>query len=270
MNKKIFITSALSLSLLLSACGKKDTAKGPELNSNSSVIESNENDEDMMIFNEETKKSKETPVVVDKESMKSLMSESDYITRVKIQVDAENKTTTNFIEDFKGDLSNVEITLPKTLTPSREYLVFYRDGADGNIVPTNTDKSFIEIQGSDDGNLNYIEANYIKDIKSDNKSTIKDINNTKSTISTKESDNDNNKNTKSTTTTKVDSSKESEKESSKSSTNTLKVDSNTKVDNTKKVDSTKKTDTSSKEKTTVSKDKESPSSKNSKTPSKKL
>lgn len=171
MNRKLIITSLLSISLLLTSCGKKDVKK--TTTANSSKIETSSDEEPIFDEDEDTEKEdkeKTTSVKVDKELLNDLMTGSDYITRVKIQVDAENKTIVNFIEDYKGDLSNVEITLPKTLTAGKEYLVFYKDGSDGLITPTDTEESFIEIQDSDDGNLKYIESNYLKD-EEDNKST---------------------------------------------------------------------------------------------------
>ena len=158
MNKKLIVTSILSISLLLTSCGKKSDKKKVDTNNNLKIETSDVEDN---IFEDEKKDTKEktATVKVDKELLNDLMTGSDYITRVKIQVDAENKTTVNFIEDYKGDLSNIEIKLPKSLTAEREYLIFYKDGTDGVITPTNVEESFIEIQGSDDGNLNYIEAN---------------------------------------------------------------------------------------------------------------
>lgn len=175
MNKKLIVTSILSISLLLTSCGKKSDKKKVDTNNNLKIETSDVEDN---IFEDEKKDTKEktATVKVDKELLNDLMTGSDYITRVKIQVDAENKTTVNFIEDYKGDLSNIEIKLPKSLTAGREYLIFYKDGTDGVITPTNVEESFIEIQGSDDGNLNYIEANYLKDDESDKNTKDKDIN----------------------------------------------------------------------------------------------
>lgn len=175
MNKKLIVTSILSISLLLTSCGKKSDKKKVDTNNNLKIETSDVEDN---IFEDEKKDTKEktATVKVDKELLNDLMTGSDYITRVKIQVDAENKTTVHFIEDYKGDLSNIEIKLPKSLTAGREYLIFYKDGTDGVITPTNVEESFIEIQGSDDGNLNYIEANYLKDDESDKNTKDKDIN----------------------------------------------------------------------------------------------
>ncbi|MBP2024901.1 ferlin [Peptoniphilus stercorisuis] len=216
MNKKLIVTSILSISLLLTSCGKKSDKKKVDTNNNLKIETSDVEDN---IFEDEKKDTKEktATVKVDKELLNDLMTGSDYITRVKIQVDAENKTTVNFIEDYKGDLSNIEIKLPKSLTAGREYLIFYKDGTDGVITPTNVEESFIEIQGSDDGNLNYIEANYLKDDESDKNTKDKDIN------IKKDEKKDTSKKSANTSTKKEDTSKKVTENSSNS-----KKDSNSK------------------------------------------
>ena len=230
MNKKLIVTSILSISLLLTSCGKKSDKKKVDTNNNLKIETSDVEDN---IFEDEKKDTKEktATVKVDKELLNDLMTGSDYITRVKIQVDAENKTTVNFIEDYKGDLSNIEIKLPKSLTAGREYLIFYKDGTDGVITPTNVEESFIVIQGSDDGYLNYIEANYLKDDESDKNTKDKDIN------IKKDEKKDTSKKSASTSTKKEDTSKKVTENSFNS-----KKDSNSKDKPVKTSKSNKKED----------------------------
>lgn len=225
MNKKLLLTSFLSMSLLLTGCGKKDKPKN--VANEDLKIESNVPEENIYFDGEKVNDKKEKEVKVDKVALDELMLESDYITRVKIQVDAENKTTVNFIEDYKGDLSNVEITLPKSLTPSREYLIFYKDGPDGKIMPSKVNESFIEIDGTDDGNLNYIESHYVTKIddekdEKNSKSKTKDAKDSKTTKDTTDTKSTNTKSstTKNTTNTKTKTTEDTKStKNSKSSEN---------------------------------------------------
>lgn len=221
MKKKILLTSFLSLSLLLTACGKKDKEKST-INDQPKIETSQ--DEENIYFDEDKAAKKE--VVVDKVRLDELMLNSDYITRIKVQVDAENRTTVNFLEDYKGDLSNVEIKLPSSLTASREYLIFYKDGPDGKIIPAKADDSFLEIQDNEDGNLKYIESHYIKDFeddkKDDKKDNKKDTQSKKSSTTKSSSDLEKNSTTtnKKNNTTKESTTKNNTSKDTKNTTST--------------------------------------------------
>ncbi len=93
----------------------------------------------------------------DKKKVDELIKDSDYISRVRISTTSDNGVDPNFLKDYKGDLSLIDIKLPKSLSPNKEYLVFYKDFDNGEIAPTDKNESFIEILDENDGNLNYVE-----------------------------------------------------------------------------------------------------------------
>lgn len=163
--RKLLIVSLLVLSLMFSACGKdKNINKLPEENK-AKVQDFKGKDKDSVENEElnvdEKNNDEEENNKVDKELLKELNDEADYISRIKVQVATDSKPQINFIEDYKGDLANIDMEIPyKSLNPGSEYIIFYKDGVDGKIGPISKDNAFIEITGSDDGNLNYIEAHY--------------------------------------------------------------------------------------------------------------
>ena len=149
--KKIFIISmSLLLTLSLSACGKKDQGN---LKTNDTKVASETTD----------KKTDEEQVATsnfDKEVVDDLIKNSDYISRIRISTSTAEGMNTSFLKDYKGDLSQIEIDLPKNLSPNKEYIIFYRDDENGKVSPTSRDGSFIELQGDKDSNLIYIEKNF--------------------------------------------------------------------------------------------------------------
>ncbi len=165
MNKKLTIT-LLTATLLLTACGKDKTVNTPANNITTKNTQENV----------DTAKPKEDEENItssfDKELVDELIDESDYISRVRLQTSTAEGVNSTFLEDYKGDLSKIDLKLPKSLTPNTEYIIFYKDAEDGEIVPTN-DKSFIEIQDENDSNLIYIEKKYVNDSDSDFKSSTK-------------------------------------------------------------------------------------------------
>lgn len=149
--KKIFIISmSLLLSLSLSACGKKDK------------VDTKTNDK--QVASETTaKKTDEEQVATsnfDKETVNELIKNSDYISRIRISTSTAEGMNTSFLKDYKGDLSQIEVDVPKNLSPNKEYLIFYRDDEKGEVSPTTRDGSFIELQGDKDSNLIYIEKQF--------------------------------------------------------------------------------------------------------------
>lgn len=149
--KKIFIISmSLVLSLTLAACGKKDKV---DTKTNDTKVESSIDD----------KKTDEDQVATsnfDKEVVDDLIKNSDYISRIRISTSTAEGMSTSFLKDYKGDLSQIEIEVPKNLSPNKEYIVFYKDDEKGQVSPTSRDSSFIELQGDKDSNLIYIEKNF--------------------------------------------------------------------------------------------------------------
>lgn len=149
--KKIFIISmSLLLSLSLAACGKKDQAKA----------ESNEAKVASEVTNKETDEEQVATSNFDKEAVNELIKNSDYISRIRISTSTAEGMSTAFLKDYKGDLSQIQVDIPKNLSPNKEYLIFYRDDEKGEISPTDREGSFIELQGDKDSNLIYIEKQF--------------------------------------------------------------------------------------------------------------
>lgn len=149
--KKIFIISmSLLLSLSLAACGKKDQAKA----------EANEAKVASEVANKETDEEQVATSNFDKEAVNELIKNSDYISRIRISTSTAEGMSTAFLKDYKGDLSQIQVDIPKNLSPNKEYLIFYRDDEKGEVSPTDRDGAFIELQGDKDSNLIYIEKQF--------------------------------------------------------------------------------------------------------------
>lgn len=149
--KKIFIISmSLLLSLSLAACGKKDQAKA----------EANEAKVASEVANKETDEEQVATSNFDKEAVNELIKNSDYISRIRISTSTAEGMSTAFLKDYKGDLSQIQVDIPKNLSPNKEYLIFYRDDEKGEVSPTDREGSFIELQGDKDSNLIYIEKQF--------------------------------------------------------------------------------------------------------------
>lgn len=149
--KKIFIISmSLLLSLSLAACGKKEQAKaGASEAKVASEIGNKETDEEQVATSN-----------FDKEAVNELIKNSDYISRIRISTSTAEGMSTAFLKDYKGDLSQIQVDIPKNLSPNKEYLVFYKDDEKGEVSPTDRDGAFIELQGDKDSNLIYIEKQF--------------------------------------------------------------------------------------------------------------
>lgn len=149
--KKIFIISmSLLLSLSLAACGKKDQARA----------EANEAKVASEVANKETDEEQVATSNFDKEAVNELIKNSDYISRIRISTSTAEGMSTAFLKDYKGDLSQIQVDIPKNLSPNKEYLIFYRDDEKGEVSPTDREGAFIELQGDKDSNLIYIEKQF--------------------------------------------------------------------------------------------------------------
>lgn len=149
--KKIFIISmSLLLSLSLAACGKKDQAKA---GASDAKVASD-------VTNKETDEEQVATSNFDKEAVNELIKNSDYISRIRISTSTAEGMSTAFLKDYKGDLSQIQVDIPKNLSPNKEYLVFYKDDEKGEVSPTDRDGAFIELQGDKDSNLIYIEKQF--------------------------------------------------------------------------------------------------------------
>lgn len=241
MSKHLSMILIMSASLMLSSCGKKDDSsnnKQTQSNNTSINLTNKNSNTESDLLEEDAINSSKSP---SKETLSNLVENSDYISRVRVQMDPANKPNYTFIEDYKGDLSSVVIALPDNLLANREYLIFYLDGTNGKIMPTREDQSFVEIQSTNDASLKYIESIFKKDSTpslKDDKSTFLDeddsfTSDTKLDDSKKKSTVKSSDSTTKSTTKKSDSSA-SDKTNSKSTTkSTKKSTSKTTTNNNK-------------------------------------
>lgn len=229
MSKHLSMILIMSASLMLSSCGKKDDSsnnKQTQSNNTSINLTNKNSNTESDLLEEDAINSSKSP---SKETLSNLVENSDYISRVRVQMDPANKPNYTFIEDYKGDLSSVVIALPDNLLANREYLIFYLDGTNGKIMPTREDQSFVEIQSTNDASLKYIESIFKKDSTpslKDDKSTFLDeddsfTSDTKLDDSKKKSTTKSSDSTTKSTTKKSDSSA-SDKTNSKSTTKSTK------------------------------------------------
>ena len=150
MKKLLIVLVSLTLALSLAGCGKKN-AKAEKTNDakiSSVAVEKEASEEEITTSN------------FDKEAVNELIKNSDYISRVRISTSTAEGMNTSFLKDYKGDLSQIEVSLPKTLTPNKEYIVFFKDDDKGEVSPTERDGAFIELQVDKDSNLIYIEKQF--------------------------------------------------------------------------------------------------------------
>ncbi len=221
--KKTLAISGLSLALILTACGQKDNQNQKvqkPINTSPKIEESSPS------LNEESA-DKEG---VSREEVRKLMTQSDYISRVKLTQLGDGQTELTILDNYKGSLSNIEFTEPKNLSTNKEYLIFYKDDADGNVVATSKD-AVIEVASKNDTVLDYIERTYAKTEQTEDQSSRKteEKKRDSSEESKKESSSKSSKDSKESTSSEEGSkskkstsseskSKESTKTSSKSTT----------------------------------------------------
>lgn len=221
--KKTLAISGLSLALILTACGQKDNQNQKvqkPINTSPKIEESSPS------LNEESA-DKEG---VSREEVRKLMTQSDYISRVKLTQLGDGQTELTILDNYKGSLSNIEFTEPKNLSTNKEYLIFYKDDADGNVVATSKD-AVIEVASKNDTVLDYIERTYAKTDQTEDQSSRKteEKKRDSSEDSKKESSSKSSKDSKESTSSEEGSkskkstsseskSKESTKTSSKSTT----------------------------------------------------
>lgn len=221
--KKTLAISGLSLALILTACGQKDNQNQKvqkPINTSPKIEESSPS------LNEESAEKEG----VSREEVRKLMTQSDYISRVKLTQLGDGQTELTILDNYKGSLSNIEFTEPKNLSTNKEYLIFYKDDADGNVVATSKD-AVIEVASKNDTVLDYIERTYAKTDQTEDQSSRKTEEKKRSSSedSKKESSSKSSKDSKESTsseeaskskksTSSESKSKESTKTSSKSTT----------------------------------------------------
>ena len=232
------LAPVLALAVALIGCGKSESDVSTNGNADSTMMAAqknknkagnNEGEYDPVgdLAREENK-------LFESESSKTryaaLEEASDYISLVELSSDAGGGVSLKFIKNYKGALSTIELKTPKSLTPNQEYIVFYRDTAEGDVRPTHDTYAFYKVDGSDDDLLRYFEKKYddrdtAKEEETSSKDKDKDTVEAGSSSKRRTTDKDDSK-TKSST-------KESTKSTSSSSGTATSKSSGTKSTSTK-------------------------------------
>lgn len=237
--KRNYTALALALCLCLAGCGKrseapKDDKKPDKVAARTTKDEAYEPEKDKAAAEKALFES-------DNEDKRNAALEdaSDYIALVELSTNANGQMELEFIKNYKGMLSTVELPVPKGMTPNQEYIIFYRDGADGVVGPVHPTYGYYAVDGSDDPLLRHMERTYgeidedeedTSSVKSkkdadaydeDSYGSSKDSSSEKSSSSKKSSSKESTKSTS-------DSKKSSSKESTKSTSDTKKKSSSKK------------------------------------------
>ena len=244
--KRNYTALALALCLCLAGCGKKAEAPKEEEKAAKAVATESK---DEAYTPEKDKAAEEKALFESDDEDKrnaALEAASDYIALVELTTNAKGQTELEFIKNYKGALSTVEIPIPKGMTPNQEYIIFYRDGADGIVGPVHDTYGYYAVNGSDDSLLRHMEKTYGDSDEDEDTDTVKskkdaDVYGDK-TNSSYESSEDS---SRSSSSTKKGTSSTSEKKTSDSSTSSKKSTSKKSASSTS--DSKKKESSSSKE-----------------------
>ena len=159
--KKAFIITGLSLALITTACGNKDTKDSKVQGETSQKPKQSQELESKTQNSKKTSLEKSLGDYTTRSGMRKLMVASDYISRVKLTQLGDGQTELTILDNYKGCLSNIEFPQPKNLSTNKEYLIFYKDDEDGNIVPTALD-AVVEVATKNDTILDYVERTYNK------------------------------------------------------------------------------------------------------------
>lgn len=158
--KRNYTALALALCLCLAGCGKKAEAPKEEEKAAKAVATESK---DEAYTPEKDKAAEEKALFESDDEDKrnaALEAASDYIALVELTTNAKGQTELEFIKNYKGALSTVEIPIPKGMTPNQEYIIFYRDGADGIVGPVHDTYGYYAVNGSDDSLLRHMEKTY--------------------------------------------------------------------------------------------------------------
>ncbi len=158
--KRNYTALALALCLCLAGCGKKAEAPKEEEKAAKAVATESK---DEAYTPEKDKAAEEKALFESDDEDKrnaALEAASDYIALVELTTNAKGQTELEFIKNYKGALSTVEIPIPKGMTPNQEYIIFYRDGADGIVGPVHDTYGYYAVNGSDDSLLRHMERTY--------------------------------------------------------------------------------------------------------------
>ena len=250
------LAPALALAVVLIGCGKSEGDVSTNGNADSTMMAAQKNKDKAGNNNEGEYDpvgdlAREEAKLFESENSKTryaaLEEASDYISLVELSSDAGGGVSLKFIKNYKGALSTIELKTPKSLTPNQEYIVFYRDTAEGDVRPTHDTYAFYKVDGSDDELLRYFEKKYddrdtAKEEETSSKDKDKDTVEAGSSSKRSTTDKDDSK-TKSSTKESTKSTSSSSSKSTSSGTATSKS-SGTKSTSTKST-STKGTGSSS-------------------------
>ena len=245
--KRNYTALALALCLCLAGCGKKTEAPKEEEKAAKAVATETK---DEAYTPEKDKAAEEKALFESDDEDKrnaALEAASDYIALVELTTNAKGQTELEFIKNYKGALSTVEIPIPKGMTPNQEYIIFYRDGADGIVGPVHDTYGYYAVNGSDDSLLRHMEKTYGDSDEEEDTDTVKskkdaDVYGDKTNSSSYGSSEDSSRRSSSG---KKGTSSTSEKKTSDSSTSSKKSTSKKSASSTS--DSKKKESSSSKE-----------------------
>lgn len=246
--KRNYTALALALCLCLAGCGKKAEAPKEEEKAAKAVATESK---DEAYTPEKDKAAEEKALFESDDEDKrnaALEAASDYIALVELTTNAKGQTELEFIKNYKGALSTVEIPIPKGMTPNQEYIIFYRDGADGIVGPVHATYGYYAVNGSDDSLLRHMERTYGDGDEEEDTDTVKskkdaDVYGDKTNSSSYDSSEDSSRS--SSSGKKGTSSTSSKKTSTSSSTSSKKSTSKKGTSSTS--DSKKKESSSSKE-----------------------
>ena len=220
--KRNYTALALALCLCLAGCGKKAEAPKEEEKAAKAVATESK---DEAYTPEKDKAAEEKALFESDDEDKrnaALEAASDYIALVELTTNAKGQTELEFIKNYKGALSTVEIPIPKGMTPNQEYIIFYRDGADGIVGPVHDTYGYYAVNGSDDSLLRHMEMTYGDSDEEEDTDSVKskkdaDVYGDKTNASSYESSEDSSDSSRRSESSKKGTSSTSEKKTSDSS-----------------------------------------------------
>ena len=226
--KRNYTALALALCLCLAGCGKKSDA--PKKDEKPAKAAATTNKDEAYEPEKDKAAAEKALFESDNEDKRNAALEdaSDYIALVELSTNANGQMELEFIKNYKGMLSTVELPVPKGMTPNQEYIIFYRDGADGVVGPVHPTYGYYAVDGSDDPLLRHMERTY-GDLDEDEEDTSSvkskkdaDAYDEDSYGSSKDSSSEKSSSSKESTKSTSDSKKSSSKESTKSSSDSKK------------------------------------------------
>lgn len=224
--KRNYSAIALALCLCLAGCGKRSEA--PKTDEKAAKAAATTNKDEAYEPEKDKAAAEKALFESDNEDKRNAALEdaSDYIALVELSTNANGKMELDFIKNYKGMLSTVELPVPKGMTPNQEYIIFYRDGADGVVGPVHPTYGFYAVDGSDDPLLRHMERTYGDLDEDEDTSSVKSK---KDADAYDEGDDDSYSSSKdSSSESSSTSSKKSSSKTSSSSKESTKISSDTK------------------------------------------